>query len=281
MLKLADVLKSIALQSGVSETEFKSVLDNPALASIEVDDIVSTKLTSPRLSMDAAKNNPDLKKHFTALALNGIDAGLERLATEHGLTAEDITELKGLESTSKRMDSLTSKIKTLEAAKLTKGADTEKLTKQIEALNADILKERNDKIAELKAKDDSLETERTDWTANGILSNFEYATNVDKDINVTVAKALINKELQSKGLKLTRKDNVLSLLTAEGTEYFENNAKVGYQDFATKVVANAKLLKASNSTPAKTPAQQRTQGTNTGNGFDNADAVIAELEAKG
>lgn len=281
MLKLADVLKSIALQSGVSETEFKSVLDNPALASIEVDDIVSTKLTAQRLSMDAAKNNPDLKKHFTALALNGIDAGLERLATEHGLTPEDIIELKGLESTSKRMDSLTSKIKTLEAAKSTKGADTEKLTKQIEALNADILKERNDKIAELKAKDDSLETERTDWTANGILSNFEYATNVDKDINVTVAKALINKELQSKGLKLTRKDNVLSLLTAEGTEYFENNAKVGYQDFATKVVANAKLLKASNSTPAKTPAQQRTQGTNTGNGFDNADAVIAELEAKG
>ena len=278
MPKLAEVLKSIALQSGVSETEFKSVLDNPALASIEVADDVSTKLIAPRLSMDAAKNNHDLKKHFTALALNGVDAELERTATEMGISVDD---LKALDSTSKRIGHLTKAIQEAESKKSgSKGADTEKLTKQIEALNADILKERNDKIAELKAKDDSLETERTDWTANGILSNFEYATAVDKDINVTVAKALINKELQSKGLKVTRKDNVLSLLTAEGTEYFENNAKVGYQDFATKVVANAKLLKASNSTPPAKGTPTRTQSTQTGKGFDNADAIIAELESK-
>lgn len=277
-MKLAEIVKSLGLQSGLTETEIKTITDNVALSSIEVADDVSTKLTAQRLSMDAAKNNPDLKKHFHAQSLNGIDAELERTATEMGISVDD---LKALDSTSKRIGHLAKAIQEAESKKAgSKGADTDKLTKQIEQLNADILKERNDKIAELKAKDDSLETERTDWTANGILSNFEYATAVDKDINVTVAKALINKELQSKGLKVTRKDNVLSLQTAEGTEYFENNAKVGYQDFATKVVANAKLLKASNSTPPAKGTQTRTLSQGTGTGFANADTVIAELESK-
>ncbi len=281
MLKLADVLKSIASQSGVSETEIKTILDNPALASIEVDDVVSTKLTAPRLSMDAAKNNPDLKKHFTALALNGVDAGLERLATEHGLSAEDITELKALDNTSKRMDSLTSKIKTLEAAKSTKGADTDKLNKTIEELNGQIVKVREEKIAELKAKDDGLENERTDWTSNNVLSNFEYAMQVDKEINVLTTKALVNKELQKLGLNVKRENDDLVLKTSEGTDYFDTtNKKVSYQDFATKVAANNKLLKASNSTPpAKgTPIPRTTTSNN--NTFDNADSVIAELESK-
>lgn len=281
MLKLAEVLKSIALQSGVSETEFKSILDNPALASIEVDDAVSTKLVAPRLSMDAAKNNPDLKKHFTALALNGIDAGLERLATDNGLSVEEITELKGLESTAKRIETITSKIKTLEAAKSNKGADTEKLTKEIETLNANILTERNNTIAKLQEKDNSLEVERINWTLDTMLSNFDYSTPVDKEINVTLGKSLFNKSISEKGLKVVRKDNALSLQTAEGTEYFDNNVKVGINDYMTKVLANAKVLKASNSTPAVKTPQQRTSTTQTGNGFANADAVIAELEAKG
>lgn len=281
-MKIADVFKSIALQSGVSETEIKTILDNPAFASIEVDDIVSTKLTAQRLSMDAAKNNPDLKKHFTALALNGIDAGLERLATENGFTPEDVTELKGLESTAKRIETLATKIKTLEASKSTKGADTEKLTKQIEQLNADILNERNSTITKLQEKDNSLETERINWTLDTMLSNFDYSTPVDKSINVQLGKSLLSTSLSEKGLKIVRKDGILSLQTAEGTEYFDNNVKVDVNNYMTKVLANAKVLKASNSTPAKTPAQQRTStSTQTGNGFDNADSIIAELESKG
>ena len=284
MSKLAEVFKTMVEQCGVSvsDTTIKSILDNPALASIEVDDAVSTKLIAPRLSMDAAKNNPDLKKHFTALALNGIDAGLERLATDNGLSAEEITELKGLESTAKRIETITSKIKTLEAAKAksTPGADTEKLTKQIETLNADILAERNNTITKLQEKDNSLEAEKINWTLDTMLSNFDYSTPVDKEINVTLGKSLFNKSISEKGLKVVRKDNTLSLQTAEGTEYFDNNVKVGINDYMTKVLANAKVLKASNSTPVPKTPQQRTTHNNAGNGFDNADAVIAELEAK-
>lgn len=275
MLKLTEVIKSIALQSGVAETEIKDLLDNAALESIEVQDAVSTKLTAPRLSMDAAKNNPDLKKHFTALALNGIDAELKRNATELGFTPEDITELDGLESTSKRVNTMLKKVQALEASKTGKGsADVEKLNKQIESLNADILKVKTDAEAALKQKDESLETERTDWALNSILSNYDYATGVDKDINIQVAKTLLTKAYQEKGLKITRENNALVFKTAEGTDYFDNNAKVSVNDFATKVLANAKVLKASSSTTSK-PATQTVITNN--NPIKNADSVAKEL----
>lgn len=274
-MKIKDVIKSIASQSGVSETEIKTLLDNTTLDSIEIEDAVSTKLVAPRLSLEAAKNNPDLKKHFTALALNGIDAELERTATEHGLTAEEISELKALESTSKRVSAITKKVQALEAAKVGKGtADTEKLNKQIEDLNNQIVSERNSKVSELAAKDASLENERIDWTLNSMLSNHEYATPVDKEINILTAKTLINKSIQEKGLKIVRENNNLVLKTSEGTEYFDNNVKVGVQDFTTKVLANAKLLKASNSTTTKSTTQTVSVA---GNSIKNADSVLAQL----
>lgn len=274
-MKIKDLIKSIASQSGVSETEIKTLLDNTTLDSIEIEDAVSTKLVAPRLSLEAAKNNPDLKKHFTALALNGIDAELERTATEHGLTAEEISELKALESTSKRVSAITKKVQALEAAKVGKGtADTEKLNKQIEDLNNQIVSERNSKVSELAAKDASLENERIDWTLNSMLSNHEYATPVDKEINILTAKTLINKSIQEKGLKIVRENNNLVLKTSEGTEYFDNNVKVGVQDFTTKVLANAKLLKASNSTTTKSTTQTVSVA---GNSIKNADSVLAQL----
>lgn len=277
MSKLAEVIKSVALQSGVAETEIKELLDNTALSSIELSDEVSTKLTAPRLSLDAAKNNPDLKKHFTALALNGIDAEIERTATEHGLSAEEISEFKKLESTTKRIGAITKKVQALTELKATKpSADTEKLNKQIEELNNQILGVRAEAENTIKQKDLSLENERIDWTLNNILSNFEYATGVDKEINVTVGKTLIGKALQEKGLKITRENNTLVLKTAEGTDYFENNAKVGIQDFTTKTLANAKVLKASSSTPPARPTHTpQGNGTNT---IANAETVLSQLQ---
>lgn len=276
-MKIKDLIKSIALQSGVSETEIKTLLDNTTLDSIEIEDAVSTKLTAPRLSMDAAKNNPDLKKHFTALALNGIDAELERTATEHGLTAEEISELKALDSTSLRTKTLVAKVKALETAKAGAGtADTVKLNKQIEDLNNQIATERTSKVSELAAKDASLENERIDWTLNSMLSNHEYATPVDKEINILTAKTLISKSIQEKGLKIVRENNGLSLKTSEGTDYFDNNIKVGVQDFTTKVLANAKLLKASSSTPAKTTTT--TTSIVEGNPIKNVASVLASFK---
>ena len=179
-MKLAEIVKSLGLQSGLTETEIKTITDNVALSSIEVADDVSTKLTAQRLSMDAAKNNPDLKKHFHAQSLNGIDAELERTATEMGISVDD---LKALDSTSKRIGHLAKAIQEAESKKAgSKGADTDKLNKQIEELNGQIVKVREETISQLKAKDDSLENERTDWASNNVLSNFEYVMQVDRTL---------------------------------------------------------------------------------------------------
>lgn len=277
-MNLAEILKSAAQQSGVSETELKPILDNATLSSIEVDEAVSTKLVAPRLTMDAAKNNPDLKKHFSAQVIDGFEAELYRTATELGLDADAVSEIKGLDSAFKRVSGLAKKVKDIEAAKAGKGsADTEKLNKQIEELNGQILKVREETAVQLQAKDASLENERIGLTLNNMLSNYDYATNVDKDINITLANSLIQKELSAKGLRIVRKDNTLALITSEGTEYFDNNAKVSVNDFAARTLANAKVLKASNS-GTTTQTQRHQPVINKDNPIKNADSIIAQLD---
>ena len=141
MTKLTEVLKSIASQSGVSETELQSIMENSALASIEIDDAISTRLTVPRLTMESAKANPDLKKHFTAQALNGVDSEMQRLMNDMGVSAEVQTEINGLDTTFKRVPALMKKIQELESKKQGAGSeDVAKMNQKISDLNAELAK---------------------------------------------------------------------------------------------------------------------------------------------
>jgi hypothetical protein len=205
-------------QSGVdvSEATITELLGNPAFASMDVDDVVSTKLTAPRLTMDAAKANPDLHKHFSALALNGVDKKIKEFATTFGLSKEELDELESEKSSYERVGLLAKKVQAIEAKKASAPSkDKETL------LNG-------------------FENERLGWKLDAVYSEFIPQMNKDikANVNLSIAKQYVTDAMQSKGYKIVNKEGNLALVTVEGNEVYENNIKLSLKDFATKVLAN-------------------------------------------
>jgi hypothetical protein len=282
-MKLSELFKLIASQSGVAADDagLKTILENTAISSLEVDDAVSTRLTAPRMTIDAAKNNPDLKKYFFAQSLDGIDAEVTRTMAELGLPEEAVTEIKGLEKTSHRVSALAKKVQALESAKVGASAgDKTKLAQDVTKLNEQIVALNNTYAAEKAALQSSFESERIDWNVDNILSGYKYSTPVDLDVNVLTAKTLLNKSLQEKGLKIVKKDGNLSLQTSEGTAYFEDNVKVGIKDFASKTLANAKMLSGSAGSSNQDQSQDRLiqRSTQNDNGIDKTKVNTSEWD---
>ncbi len=269
MPKFTDIIKSIALQSGVSETEIKPLLENAAIGSIEIDDAISTKLTAPRLTIEAAKANPDLIKFFKATSLNGIDAEVLALATQMELGDDVVTELKSAENTPKKVAMLAQKIKDIESKKAAGTGDTKKLNEQLSDLNRQLLEAKTNltnREAELNA---GFERERIDWGFNSLLGTFNYALPKETPIEARIAfgRSLAEKAINEKGLKIVKENGTLVLKTSENTDYFENNIKVGFNDFIQKTLANNKVLSASGEhTPPGGPTPVIQTHTTDGNG---------------
>lgn len=269
-MKLKEILEKLAQRSGVNlnEEAIKKVLDNPTLATIEVDDVVSKQLTQEMLTIEAAKQNPELQKHFTAITLNGLDAELETTSTKLGLTDEDKLALKAEKSSYKRVGLLAEKIQALEAKKAgASNKDKDALSKDIEKLNADILTERTKYASEKQQLMNQFDGERTNWKLESVYGNFlpQMDEKNSAKVNLTIARTIVAEELQKRGYKVVNNQGNLSLLTSQDTEVFENNQKIDFQDFAQKTLANEKLLTVSKKTPQQTnqPAQRQTVNNST------------------
>lgn len=271
-MKITEVLQNFATQSGVpaDNAAFNTLIGNAALASIEVDEDLSKMLTASRISMDAAKANPDLKKHFRKEVYDGLDAEILRTMGELELPDEVKTEINGESSHYKKVSLLTKKVKEIESKKV--GAttvDKDKFNEQINALNTQIAAAKGAFNTEKEQLLAGFENERIDMTMNTMLSAFTYATpkEVPMDVNVTMGKTIVNGELSKKGLKIVKKDGVMKLQTSEGTDYFENNVAPSLNDFVQKSLANAKILSASKGTdtPATPAHVHQSQGNGQGN----------------
>ena len=104
MPQLGKLLTEMLVNSG-----YNIEADNDALGSLlaldtDVPDDIASSLKSNLLTLESAKNNPDIKKHFTAQALNTIDTGLYEYADEYGKLSDDqIAEIKAEKSSYKKM----------------------------------------------------------------------------------------------------------------------------------------------------------------------------------
>lgn len=256
--KLSDLIKTLAINSGVSadDAELTTILGNTALASLEVPDTISTRLTAPRLTMEAAKANPELKKHFTAQALDGVDAHIKQLVSEFTLPDDAKTEIDSEASTSKKVALLAKKIQATEAAKVAAPpGDKKVLEDKIAELNNQMASLRSGWETEKSTLMSQFDDERTDFELKTFVLNqsLNLPDSFDQNAKYAAVKTLWDAEMKSKGVKVVRKDGTLSLQTNEGTEYFDptNNQKVTVNDFVLKTLANKGALKAS--TPPPTP----------------------------
>lgn len=285
MPKLNEVFKTMAEQSGLdlSNATIKTIMENPAFASVDVDDEVSTKLTANRLTMDAAKNNPDLHKHFTALTLNAVDKKIKDAAASFGLSEDEIKELDSEKSSYERVSLLAKKVKEIEAKKASATIpDKAIFTKQIDELNAQILNEKKSFSTEKESLLASFENERLNWRMDSIYSEFVPQMNqtIKPSINLTIAKQTVSEVMQSKGYKTVNKDGNLTLVNEAGGDVYEDNKKLSLKDFITKTLANEKLLTVSqttSSTQTKKQERVKTPQSSNNSGDKNTSSFLSKL----
>ena len=247
---LGDFLNTMARKTGLQNdpTFVAFIQANPQLAGLDLDDKVAIPMNTGLMSLEGAKNNTDVKKHFDALVLNAIDGKLNPLAAEYGATAEFESE----KSTYKRIDILTQKI----AAKIaeikgsssdaSKDAEVKRLTDEMQKLQQQLTTlttDKNNEIANIKS---AHAKEMLNTLIDINLSGKTYANKaVDAKTNLTIAKALLDSKLAERGAIVINENGQLKLKNATSPELDlldENNQPLTFAQFTDKVLADAKLL---------------------------------------
>lgn len=275
-MKLGEFLNTMAAKLGLqNDPQMVSLLSNAQIANMEIGDDFAGKMNAGLMSLDGAKSNTEVKKHFDALALNGVDAKLLPLAQLYGATSEFDAE----KSTYKRVDILAEKIKAkiaeIEAksqnADVTKDSEVKRLNAELQKLQNQLTTLTADKDREIAGLKSAHEKAMLGSLIDFSLTGKPYANDkVDAKTNVTIARALLDSELAAKGAIIVNDNGVLKLKNANAPELDlldEGNKPVSFAGFTDKVLADANLLKVSKSatqqqrTPFTIPvAQQKQEG---------------------
>ncbi len=227
------------------------------VSDLEVPDVVATSLKTGLLTEESAKNNPLVKKHFTAQVLNTIDAELEDYIGKYaGFSEADKAAFKAEKSSYKRVGQVLAKVQELESKKVAP-ADTEALSTlkaEVARLNGQVVAKDNEfQTALAKARQDA-EAEMLRNTMQIELNGRNYANKVvDKKVNTQLADILVTAELAAKGISVVRgTDGSPKLVLASSPEldYMQENKPVSYASFVDQVLGERKLLEV---TPAATP----------------------------
>lgn len=277
-MKLGDFLNTLAQKlNAQNNPALINILSKSELANTDLDDDFANLLNGGLLSLDAAKNNAQLRNHFYGLALNGVDSEILNAANDLGLDETVINQLKGDKDTYNKIRGLKDKLLELKDKKSSEdnAGKRAEYQKQIDDLNKTIatLKETSENnISSLKNQHDA---EITDLLIRGSLMSKNYANkDLNPEVNAITAKALVDMALAEKGAVAVRDGNKIVLKQKENPEldYYDNNVKVGYDDFVTKTLTNSKMLAVSGG-GKNTPPVQVPQG---GSGLDTS-AVQSEI----
>lgn len=259
MSTLGELINRLAIQGGIDQNDeaLKGLLTNTAVSGLTIDDKIVSAIDSNLLTVESAKNNPTLKNHFTALALNGVDLELKRLYEANELESSIVDEINAEQSSYKRIGLLIDKVKTLESAKASANKDgKEKLNGEIEKLNQQINDIQSDHANELNAMKTNHRNDIKNMLVKNMLGSYDYSLPTSKDVSIITAENIINNELAKRGgLVIIDDNNNLQLKQSENPEldFYVNNEKVDYKGFADSTLANHKLLKTVDTPPANQP----------------------------
>lgn len=251
MSQLGEILNRMATQAGINPEDegLKALLSNPTVSTYEISDNIVEGLSNGLMTMESAKNNPTIKNHYFAQALNGVDSELNTITSGLGLEQSILDELNAEKSSTKRVGLLINKIQALESAK----ANTNKDGKQVLQVEIDKLREEHNKeVLDLRSNNtqeiDTLKDQQKD-TIKGILmqsslNGYDYSLPVSKEVSSKVALDTILNELNKVGGKVVLGDNNdLELKNNEGQDLFINNEKAIWKTFSETQLSNHKLLK--------------------------------------
>lgn len=244
MATLAEQLSALLLKSGVAESDPTLVKIKSLLETVEVpENYLNENLgKAGYMTIESAKNNSDLVKHFRATILNGLDSELANSYADLGLDEATITKLSEEKNSFKRAALLAKTVKELEATKAkATGGDKAAIQAQIDALNKQVSDEKLARQQSEKAIRDEYEGKISDYQMKTLLASLNLVESA-KEEQFLLAHTKVKNALAEKGVKIVNENGVQKLVNSEGLDYQENNNKVGLNDFVNKVMADNKYI---------------------------------------
>ena len=264
-MKLGDFLNTLAQKSNTT-LDF-SVFANvklDELNKIEIDDTMAQSLDTSLMSLDGAKNNPAVLNHYKPIILKAVDDKMAIIGEKFGLGEDFTLERNTYKRTEMLENKFEAKIKELEAKQGTTGNKEKEaqLTQQLTDLQTKLSQLTDSKTNEIGQLKNQYENEITEMFVKNQLSSVKYATkDLPIEVNLQVARTLLDSHLKQSGAKLVRVDGELKLVQAANPEmaYVDSGFKpVSFNDFTNKVLADSKLLEVSTQQTQQTTQQQQT-----------------------
>jgi len=252
MNTLGDFLNSLAKKCGLEQDAgMISLLSNSTIATSPMPEGLANTLDTNLMSLDGAKNNPAVLNHFKPIILKAVDDKMAIIGETFGLGDDFMLE----KNTYKKVELISSKfeakIKELET-KRNNTADPEKeakFTEQIKNLQGQLATVTSSKETEISTLKNEYEGMVTNMLIEQGLSSKKYANEeIAPEVNVTIAKTILQNQMAAKGAILVNENGQLKLKQAANPtmDYVDAGFKaVSYNDFTDSVLAESKLLKVS------------------------------------
>jgi polyhydroxyalkanoate synthesis regulator phasin len=260
-----EFITKLATMAGLStsDPEIVGILSNSEFSNYKLPENLYSKINSNLLTLDSARNNEQLRKHYHAEILNGLDYNIENVMEKFAVDADIAEQIRQEKKTTEKYNRLIEKLNDLHARKAETGRKTDKseLESEISKLNSQI-KDLTGKLQTAPQERDSFWTEKLKTKAiQNMLTAYNYAGEKDipKDVLIETARVLLNRKLNEAKVRLEYQadtDNI-SLKTESGMDFYKDNTPVSFKSFADQVLAESKLLAipGANNAPIQQSAQ--------------------------
>lgn len=244
MAKIGEFIHSIATRAGVAvdNEKLKSLLSEPTLSNIDIDQSIVETINRGLLTEDAALNTPSILAKARAEAYNRVDETVSKSILDL-LDDSDRELVKGKKLTVERIDEIGKYIARLKEAKKDAGSKVDKdaFQKQIDELQLALKNEKAAAEASIQKLKADFENEAIESNLKLMLTGRPYklATDSPEDKQFAIDAALlrVKQQMAAKGLKLTRENGELKLLTNENLKPYDAGNEIQLHNFIEGAVA--------------------------------------------
>lgn len=250
MANAGEFITKLCTMAGIEQNDpaLIDLISRSEFSNAKIADEIVQKINSSLFTLDAARNNESLRKHYHAEILNGLDDNIHTVVDKLGIDPMIADELKSEKRTIQKYNKLVEKVLELQDKK----AETKSATNKSE-LEGEILK-LNNQIKELsvKLKEAPLERDKV-WqdklkskAIENTLSSYRFANenNIPKEVLIETAKVLLNKKLSENSVSIqydNDKDSI-SLKTESGMDFYMDNSPVSFKSYVDSILAESKML---------------------------------------
>ena len=240
-MRIGEFITTLATSVGIDSTDAR--LADLLSINTEIPDEVMREISGKLITIESAKNNPEISRHYFAQAYNGIDAEINKwVETINDLDFKE--QINGIKGTGKKNQLLLNKLKELADNKPAK-TDSKELNEKIQSLNAEIEKYKTSYIPkeELDNTLTQIEKERLETIEQTTFLSKEWSDNYASSLRSDLSKIALEKKLAELGAKKVREGGKIKLVQAENPEmdFYIDNKILTFDSLVDQIMVDNKF----------------------------------------